>query len=85
MEKIGGYVSLDGKRKLEIFRKPSGVYLFKESVVEFIVEPDPLFCEQEEIHWSCTHLSGLYDSSDAADTEAKAILPWLREGKYLPS
>ena len=85
MERVSGYVSPDGSRKLDIFRKPNGLYQFEESAVELISEPDDEFCEDGTTYWICTHLSGLFDSSEAADAEAKTTLPWLREGKYLPN
>lgn len=85
MERVSGYVSPDGSRKLDIFRKPNGLYQFEESTVELIIEPDPEFCEDGTTYWICTHLSGLFDNIDAADMEARTALPWLREGNYIPN
>ncbi len=83
MDRVKGYVSPDGARKLDIFKKPSGLFQFEESVVELIIEPDPEFCEEGTTYWICTHLSGLHESEEAADAEAKACLSWLREEKYV--
>ncbi len=83
MERVKGYLSPDGSRKLEIFRKSNGLFQFEESIVELIIEPDAEFFEEGTTYWNCTHLSGLHDSMEAADVEAKASLSWLREGRYL--
>ena len=81
MERVRGYVSPDGARKLDIFKKPNGLFQFEESIVELIVEPDAEVFEEGTTYWNCTHLSGLHESAEAADAEAKASLPWLREGR----
>jgi hypothetical protein len=83
MERVKSYASPDGSRKLEIFRKPSGLFQFEEFEVELIIDPDPDFSGKGTIYWSCSYLSGLHDSLDAADTEAKEVLTWLRDGKYV--
>ena len=31
-------------------------------------------------YFAPTHLSGLYDSAEAAERDARAMLPWLRDG-----
>lgn len=82
MERVRGYLSPDGLRKLEIFKKSNGFFQFEESTVDLIIEPDAEFFEEGTTYWNCTHLSGLHDSIEAADAEAKASLPWLREGNY---
>jgi len=85
IERLKGYVSLDGLRKLDIFRNSSELFQFEEFVVELIVEPDAEYFEEGTTYWNCTHSSGLYASVEEADEDAKASLPWLREGKYLLS
>lgn len=82
MDPIRCYLSEDGRRKLEIFRKPTGLFQFEESVVELVVEPDPDFYEEGTTYWNCTHLSGLYESLEAADDDAKSSLAWLRNGNF---
>jgi len=82
MELAKGYVTPDGKRKLDIYHRPDGLYSFEESVVEVEIAPDPDFDPEGTIYWLCTHMSGLFESLEAADAEAKASLPWLRDGTY---
>jgi len=83
MERVKGYVSPDGLKKLDIFKKSSGLFQFEEFIVELIVEPDAEYFEEGTTYWACTHSSGLHASLEDSDAEAKASLQWLREGKYL--
>lgn len=83
MERVKGYVSPDGLRKLDIFKKSSGLFQFEEYIVELIVEPDTEYFEEGTTYWDCTHSSGLHASLEEADAEARSSLPWLRNGKYL--
>lgn len=32
-------------------------------------------------YFAATHYSGLYESADAAERDARAMLPWLRDGE----
>lgn len=83
MERVKSYASPDGSRKLEIFKKPSGLFQFEESEIELIIDPDPEFFGKGAAYWNCSYLSGLHDSLDAADAEARVVLSWLRDGKYV--
>lgn len=33
-------------------------------------------------HFAPTHVSGLYQSADAAERDARAMLPWLRDRRH---
>lgn len=66
-------VSEDGKRRVEIASDDGNLFCFTEysdAWSEDFAVPGPV--------WTPTHVSGLYDSAEAAELEAYAILPWLR-------
>ncbi|MCJ2186683.1 hypothetical protein [Novosphingobium beihaiensis] len=67
--------SRDGKRLVEIFDHGDGFYSFEESreAIEDIPDLGP------ETYWMCSHVSGLYDSPEAAEIDARATLDWFRE------
>ena len=66
--------SADGKHRVEI--RSDGRYF------RFIEESelwDEGYGEMSGFHyWTPTHLSGLYDSAEAAEADARATLDWLR-------
>jgi len=66
--------TLDGKARVELFDHGDGFYSFEESreVVDDVPELGPM------TYWSCSHVSGLYDSRETAEREAQAMIPWLR-------
>ncbi|WP_333701165.1 hypothetical protein [Sphingobium yanoikuyae] len=83
MEWVKGYIKRDGKKKLHIFKKANAIFQFIELTVDLVIEPDEELFEEGEIYWGCAHTSGLYDSSEAAETDAKRSVPWLRRGNYI--
>lgn len=46
----------------------------------FIEESEQAGDEYTGRYFSPTHLSGLYESADAAERDARMTLPWLRDG-----
>ncbi|WP_157218689.1 hypothetical protein [Flavisphingomonas formosensis] len=67
--KIG---SPDGQSELEVARLPTGMYQFTEWTKQ----------AGDESTGPCTaltHLSGLYETQEAAETDARQILPWFRD------
>jgi hypothetical protein len=65
----------DAARALEILRGDHGLFRFDEMKWYGPTE-DPY---EDEGYWSPTMSSGLYDSADAAERDARAEIPWLRE------
>jgi hypothetical protein len=68
--------SPDGARALEIFHGNHGLFRFDEMKWCAPDIDDPY---EEEGYWAPTMCSGLYDSADTAERDARAELPWLRE------
>ena len=68
--KLKDIFSPDGKRVVEIWRSGIGLFYFQE----LSEESDPYAGS----YLAPSHGSGLYDSAEAAEREAKATLPWLR-------
>jgi hypothetical protein len=60
----------DGKARLFILARDDGLF-------RFVAES-----EQEEdgdIFWAPSDWSGLYDSAERAEQEARSMIPWLRD------
>ena len=62
--------NLDGNRRMVILSEPGGLFRFEEE--SYVTEDGYTF-------WSCTNMSGLYDSAEAAERDARMELPWLRD------
>jgi hypothetical protein len=71
VERIAYIVSADGKRAVEIERQENGFYRW----VEWKQFPGDEYIED---YMSPTHFSGLYDTAEAAERDAR-FLPWLRD------
>ena len=61
----------DGKNLVEISLALNGTYSFVE-MTEYAAN------EYTGPYMAPSHLSGLYDSAEAAEHDARRILPWLR-------
>ena len=61
--------SRDGTRLVAITGRGDGLFGFEEL---------RLITQDGYTSWTPTHRSGLYDTPDAAERDARAILPWLR-------
>jgi hypothetical protein len=60
----------NGKARLFILERDDGLYRFEgEREAE----------ELGEYYWEPCDMSGLYQSADAAEQEARREIPWLRE------
>jgi len=68
------YRSADGQRLVEVFDHQDGFYSYEESceAVENIPDLGP------ETYWMTSFVSGLFDSAEAAERDAKLGIPWLR-------
>ena len=66
--------SADAVRALEIFRGDHGLFRFDEMKWH-----EPEIDDPYEGYWVPTTCSGLYESAEAAERDARAELAWLRE------
>jgi hypothetical protein len=67
-------VSADGKRRVEIAPDQIGLFRFIEDTdiwTDDYAVPAPV--------WTPTYFSGLYETAEAAEVDARAILPWLND------
>jgi hypothetical protein len=70
--------SADAARALEVFRGDHGLFRFDEMKwIEPEVDDD--HCYEDEGYGSLVTCSGLYGSAEAAERDARAEIPWLRE------
>lgn len=74
--------SEDGSKRWQLLRRPNGLYAYEEKTLEkevYWVDDDG---GEREVaaaaYWAPTHVSGLFDTSDAARADAFGTLPWLR-------
>jgi hypothetical protein len=68
-------VSPDGKHALEISSE-RGLFRFTELGELW---DEGYGAVPGSFYWAPTHESGLYESEEAAEADARAILPWLRD------
>ena len=72
-----------GLKQWRLLRRPHGLYFYEEKTLEeevYLIEEDGSEgAVVAEAYWSPTHVSGLFDTRDAARIDALATLPWLRE------
>jgi hypothetical protein len=66
----------DGTRAVEIFRGDHGLFRFDEVKWH---EPAIDDAYEYEGYWAPSMCSGLYDSADAAERDARAEIVWLRK------
>jgi hypothetical protein len=71
-KEIKRVLSADGKHYMSIMAAPGNLFRFQEH--SYVTEDDDTF-------WSPTHGSGLYDSAEAAERNARLELRWLRDRK----
>jgi len=71
----------DPHRRAVVLRGPHGLYRFDGLRWRKYYEPtDDDYGAVDGGWWDCDHRSGLYLTAEAAEKEARAELPWLREG-----
>ena len=77
MREIKSFTSPDEKRRLHLYDRENGFFSFEETYEDY----DDLsqFGMGIQSYWTEGYESGLYDSAEAAEREALAITPWLRE------
>jgi len=69
-KEIKRVMSEDGKRRMLVMAPYRNLFRFEEET--HVTEDGYTF-------WSPTHVSGLYDSAEAAELAARMELPWLRD------
>jgi hypothetical protein len=69
-KEIKRVLSGDSKRRMVIRAAPGNLFCFEEDI--YVTRDGYTF-------WSPTHGSGLYDSAQAAERDARLELPWLRD------
>lgn len=70
MRLIKELVSPTGKRKISLYERDDGRFLFEEEYEDMD--------EVAGTYWTPGHQSGLFDNLSAAEAEMRAITPWLR-------
>jgi hypothetical protein len=72
---VKSIVSRDGKNRIDIERNAHGLYRY--------VTYDDRYREDEDFpdppHWTVVKFSGLYDSTEALEADAKSEFAWLRD------
>ena len=75
MELVKSITSQDGKNRIYIERNCDGLYRY--------VTLDDRYRQDEDFqnppYWTIAQFSGLYDTIEAVEADAKSELPWLRE------
>jgi len=75
VEMVKTITSPDGKHRIDIEQGPGGLYRY--------VTFDDRYRDDEDFqnppHWAIEGFSGLYDTAEAAEADARANLAWLRE------
>lgn len=73
----------DGLKQWRMLRRPHGFYSYEEETLEeevYIIEEDGSEgAVVAEKYWASTHVSGLFDTIEAARADAIATLPWLHK------
>lgn len=73
MDLVKSIVSRDGKNRIDIKRNANGLYRY--------VTFDDRYREDEDFpdppHWRIVKFSGLYDTAEALEADAKSEFAWL--------
>ena len=69
-KEIKRVLSEDGQQRMLVMAAPGSLFRFDE---------DTHVSKDGYTFWSPTHMSGLYDSAEAAERAARMELPWLRD------
>ena len=68
--------SPDGKRRMHLYARHDGLFCFAEFYEE--TEDSPYVSREDRTYWLPAFESGLYETAEAAERDASAIIPWLR-------
>jgi hypothetical protein len=71
---LASFASDDGKRRVEIFDHQDGFFSYEESceTTDLVPEYGP------DTYWMTSNISGLYESAETAECDARTTVPWLR-------
>lgn len=69
--------SLDGKRRFHLYDRGDGFFSFDETFQA--IEDLSDVGGPVETYWAEGYHSGLYESAEEAQREARALLPWLQD------
>ena len=69
------FTTPDGKGRLNIYKGENGLFSFDETVEARLDSPN--LPEAEQTYWKIVHESGLYQTAEAAEDDARAMTPWL--------
>ena len=64
------FVSADGKRRANVYRRHNGFFGFEEEI--------ELYDDYSGLYWSPASGSGLYGTHEEALRDARAEIPWIR-------
>jgi hypothetical protein len=77
MPLVQTFTTPDGKRRLNIYAHESGFFSFTETTEARLDHPD--LPEEKQTYWKIVLESGLYETSEAAEDDARKMTPWLIE------
>ncbi len=75
METVKTITSRDGKHSIDIERSEAGLYRYVTFSDRYRTDED----FQNPPFWTIEGFSGLYDTADAAEADARAEFRWLHE------
>jgi len=75
MEKVKTIASRDGKHTLDIERNEAGLYRYVTFSDRY--RSDENF--QNPPYWTIENFSGLFETAEAAEADARSEFAWLRE------
>lgn len=82
-EVVEATASEDGFKQWRLLRRSHGLYFYEEMTLEeevYLIEEDGSEgAVVADAYWTPTHVSGLFDTSEAAHVDATATLSWLRK------
>jgi hypothetical protein len=77
MRTVETFTSADEKRRLHIFEREDGFFVFAEEYEDS--EDMTEYGMGIDVFWSPGWESGLYGTVEDAEREARAVTPWLRD------
>ena len=70
MDIVREIVSPTGKRKMRLYRRADGFFVYDETF--------EAFDEIAGLYWSSGYESGIFETEEAATKDMRATTPWLR-------
>ena len=82
MQVVQTFTAPDGKSRLEIHAHENGFFSFTQTTEARLDNPN--LPEEMQTYWKIVHESGLYESAEAAENDARAMTPWLNKSDPPP-